>query len=563
MLQAKIVSSLEKCFKDTDLEKTPSFGRSFIYRNQRISLQIAMKNPGHGQEFAEIACSGLPAECVSFRQVGYIWSDMPCWPGTEEPGYVRTEAGFFPDLLSPLEHGMAKITGSSVSCVWVDIDFSMFPARNRPRKGKIIPVCFEIRHHNGPVSLEFELEYIPEDLPEQELILTQWFHCDCIANYYGETPWSERHWKLVENFAATAVRNGINALLTPVFTPPLDTHVGGERLTTQLVKVKKCANGRYIFGFDLLDRWIDMCDRVGIRYFEISHLFTQWGAAHAPKVMAETPEGYRRIFGWDTDASGPEYSRFLKRFLTAFISHMKARGDDSRCLFHISDEPHADQLGQYKKSRRIVKNILSGYTVMDALSDVRFYKSGAVTTPIPSTDHIEPFIEEFSREGRSGLWTYYCCGQTKGVSNRMFGMSGARTRFIGFQLWKYGIAGFLQWGYNFYNNCGSYDPINPYLDSNGSGWVPSGDTYSVYPGMDGSCLESVRINQFREALDDMRALRLCESLIGRERTLSEAEKICGEIVFSKCVCCTEEMLALRSHIDSLVAEAAGKRRKNP
>ena len=132
-------------------------------------------------------------------------------------------------------------------------------------------------------------------------------------------------------------------------------------------------------------------------------------------------------------------------------------------------------------------------------------------------------------------------------------MSGARTRFIGTQFWKYRIAGFLQWGFNFYYNCGSYDLINPYLNSTGSGWVPSGDTYSVYPASDGTALESVRINQFREGLDDMRALYLLESLAGREKALSAVEEIAGEIVFSKCVCDSGRMLAIRDRIDSMIA----------
>ena len=36
-------------------------------------------------------------------------------------------------------------------------------------------------------------------------------------------------------------------LLTPVFTPPLDTTVNGERLTVQLVDVRRDA-GVYSFG---------------------------------------------------------------------------------------------------------------------------------------------------------------------------------------------------------------------------------------------------------------------------------------------------------------------------
>ncbi len=101
--------------------------------------------------------------------------------------------------------------------------------------------------------------------------------------------WSERHWEVIENFAKVAVKNGINMLLTPVFTPPLDTAVGGERLTTQLVGIKKSGN-RYTFNWKLLDRWIEMCNRIGVKYFEISHLFSQWGATHAPKIMTTKKE---------------------------------------------------------------------------------------------------------------------------------------------------------------------------------------------------------------------------------------------------------------------------------
>ena len=89
-------------------------------------------------------------------------------------------------------------------------------------------------------------------------------------------------------------------ILTPLFTPPLDTEVGGERPTVQLVKVIQ-QNDQYSFHFTLLDRWIDLCLQCGIKYFEMTHLFTQWGAKYAPKIMAEVNGVETRIFGWDTE----------------------------------------------------------------------------------------------------------------------------------------------------------------------------------------------------------------------------------------------------------------------
>ena len=89
-----------------------------------------------------------------------------------------------------------------------------------------------------------------------------------------------------------------------------DTAAGTERLTVQLVSVKK-KEGGYLFDFDKLGRWIDTAKRCGIEYFEISHLFTQWGVASCPKIIADVNGEERCIFGWDTDADSPEYTNFL------------------------------------------------------------------------------------------------------------------------------------------------------------------------------------------------------------------------------------------------------------
>ena len=333
-----------------------------------------------------------------------------------------------------------------------------------------------------------------------------------------------------------------------MFTPPLDTRIGGERLTAQLVEVTK--NGdEYTFGYDLLDRWIEMCNRVGIKYFEIAHFFTQWGANHAPKVMATVDGEYKRIFGWETDAQSEEYVTFLRAFVKDFLAHMKARGDDKRCFFHISDEPSKDHIPSYKAAKESVADLLEDYTIMDALSSYDFYKEGVVKTPIPSNDHIKPFIE-----GKvPNLWTYYCSSQSKDVSNRLIAMPLYRNRSIGMQMYKYDIVGFLQWGFNFYGTHNSYRAIDPYSDSCGYDWVPSGDTYSVYPAADGSAIESMRIVVFYEALQDIRAMKLAESLCGKERVLEAIENAFGgEITFNTCARSSSQMLAVREAIINLI-----------
>lgn len=554
MYRIKLVSSLEKAFLDSDISTFDTLREIRMLKDQRLSFQVFYTS--EGADVPLRAMLGLSvesdfADCTSVRTVELepVVYTAPPEVLAVDHNYLNGEPGLYPDWLRPMHYGgVISVMKGQLHAAWIQLD----PCGRVPA-GKH-DVTVKLWAGAEVVATEtLTVEVLDALLPPQEMKVTQWFHCDCLANYYGCEPWSERHWQIVENFARTAVKNGINLLLTPLFTPPLDTAPGGERTTVQLLDVT-VTDGVYSFGFEKLDRWIDMCDRVGVKFFEISHLFTQWGAGHAPKVVATVDGEYRRIFGWETDATGEAYAHFLRTMLPAFLSHMKARGDDQRCLFHISDEPSGEQLEQYRRSKAVVEDILEGYTIMDALSNYAFYEQGVVKTPIPSNDHIEPFI----RGGVPGLWTYYCCGQCVGVSNRLIAMPSWRNRSIGMQFYKYDIAGFLQWGYNFYNNMHSVDTIDPYSDASGEYWVPAGDTFSVYPAQDGTAYESLRLIVFHEALEDVRAMKLCESYYGKERVVSEMEAVLGRpITFAECAVSAAEVLSVRARVDELIAEAVG------
>jgi hypothetical protein len=186
---------------------------------------------------------------------------------------------------------------------------------------------------------------------------------------------------------------------------------------------------------------------------------------------------------------------------------------------------------------------------MDALSNFEFWQEGVVETPIPANNHIEPFLEAKV----PGLWTYYCCSQFKDVSNRFIAMPLWRTRSIGMQMYKYDIVGFLQWGYNHYNNLRSVDQIDPYLEQSGEFWVPAGDTHSVYPAQDGTALESIRILSFTEALQDIRAMQLAEQIVGKEAVVAEIERIFGgEVRFDKCAKDARTVSMIRARINEII-----------
>lgn len=356
----------------------------------------------------------------------------------------------------------------------------------------------------------------------------------------------------MERFIQAAADRGVNMILTPQFTPPLDTRQGGERPTIQLIDVQVTPDG-YVFGFDRLKRWIEMCDRCGIRYFEMSHLFTQWGAKAAPKVVANTPEGEKRIFGWDTPAVGGEYTRFLQAYLPALTAKLKEWNLQERVYFHISDEPSLEHLESYQAAKQSVQDLLKGFPMLDALSDYDFYQTGAVELPVCSNNHIHTFLEH----GVSPVWSYYCTAQNLKVSNRFFSMPSARCRIYGTQLFCYAIPGILHWGYNFYYSQYSIYPIDPYQTTDAGGCFPGGDPFLVYPGKGGVPEESIRMVVMEQALFDLRALEALAEKIGREETVRWVESQLGEAVtFENSFISAEKLLLLREKVNRRLADKA-------
>lgn len=511
-LQMKMVSSLEKCFYDDALESKKEKKDFIMFKNERLSFQVMLRAEHLDINIvrdAKIELGGELAKYARVRLVANVLNMFPTYnvnPGGE---FIRTEPGAYPDIIRPLPYNNAiSLPHAQTHALWVDIELPEDFTAGKYGISLSVSYGEKLGEVSGSVTVINAL------LPKQRLIHTCWFYTDCIANHYHVKAFSEKHWALIEDFMRTAVRNGINMILTPLFTPELDTYVGGERLTTQLVDIELDESGRYTFGFDKLHRWIDMAQRLGVEYYEIPHFFTQWGAKAAPKIIVKVNGRKRKYFGWHSDSMGEEYKNFLSQFIPAVIEEFKKRGLDKKCFFHISDEPSLDMLEQYQKCKELVEPYLEGYPIIDALSNFEFYSKGVLKKPAPHTRGLKPFIDA----GVEGLWAYYCGGGKGGVSDRSISMPSARTRILGVQLYKFNIEGFLHWGYNFYNTCRSVNVLDPFNNPDGAYFTPAGDCFLVYPGTDGKAWESLRINALREAVDDIRALDLYEERFGREAT---------------------------------------------
>lgn len=552
-LLTKIVSPLEKVFYDDKLSKFKAYKSSTALIGENASFEIAFMCPDPSEHAyhhytctvsAEMFKDGKKynADCVTVNVIEHAPSVYPAVLLKEHDEYLRTMPGLFPDILIPADSEyVIRVLPEITNSLWVDVDTTNLDAGRYK-----VAVSFLDEQKNEIAKTEHSLTVIGAKLPEQETAVTHWIHTDCIADYYGIKVFSKNYWKAVKKIIKTAVDNGSNMIYTPLFTPPLDTVVGGERATVQLVDVSK--NGStYTFNFEKLEKWVDICKECGVKFYEMSHLFTQWGAGHAPKIIADG----KKIFGWETDSAGAEYENFLSQLLPALCKELERMGIGENTCFHISDEPNENHLESYRAASRIMHKYLKNYKVMDAMSDTEFYDEGLVDIPVPHVHKAEHFFERNARP----RWIYYC-GAAKNTMGREFALPSYRNRMTGIQLYTTDSDGFLHWGFNFYNSAKSLRRVDPYFITDADRQFVSGDSFMVYPAEDFGVYRSLRLAVFKNGVDDLRALKLCESLAGRAATLAAVEECnggkllgLGDLPEDK-----DFLLKLRNKINKMISE---------
>lgn len=526
-IRSRILSALVKVFENEDPPSEPESRTLTALRGDRVSFQIAYLADEKCE--ATVKLDSPLSDFISLRTVEYVTAGMIGYPEQieEDRNYLRKTGGKFPDPLREVKDGKLSLRKHKYRTLWLEVKL---PRDVEPGDYSI---AVSLVSADGTLLCEDrqKLTVLPAELPPQELIHTEWFHADCLADYYGTQAFDEKHWRLIENFMRAAVDRGVNMIYTPIFTPPMDTAETAERTTVQLVKIFR-DGGEYRFDFTLLDRYVKLALDCGYQWFEMSHfLGGNETGYHAVKIMAEVDGVSCKLF--DHNAADPhnrldgeDYPHFLSVFIPALRAELRRLGVEQQCYFHLHDEPRTAQYEVYKHAKELIGPLLDGVKVMDALCRVRYYNDGLVPCPVANI----AYLPDFDAVEIPERWTYYCCSEGVGFTNRFLAMRLARTRAIGILLYKYRIDGFLHWGYNFYNSCGSLRHINPYQtpDSVNPGneafaGFPAGDAFAVYPGADGHPEDSVRWLAIESGLNDLRLCRALEKLTSREYVLSLIE----------------------------------------
>ncbi len=517
------VSCMEKL--KVESEWTMLETRGVTLKNQKHRFQLVMKNKQVWALYENrVVVTGDLAPYITLSVIDCVPAEYTFIGKTDD--YYLGGSGVYPDVIRPYRCGDIVLPPSGNKCLWVCVE----PKETLPIG--IHKIGFQILDKDGKLmrETEYELEVIDACLQSAPIKKTNWMHYDSICRMHGVEPFSLGFYKAFENYLSAYTRSGFNMLLTPIFTPALDTYVGGERMTAQLIGVSKDGDS-YTFDFSKLKEFLDFVFARGIEYIEFSHLFTQWGGAHCPKIMALVNGKEEKIFGWESDSCGEGYQAFLNAFLPELVAFIKQEGVEDKCSFHITDEPNEKHVERYKACRDSVKKHIGNMPTMDALSHYEYYEKGLVDIPVPELRH----VDEFFKNNVQNMLVYNCCEPSDGYySNRFINMPSQRTRVLGLQLYETNVNGFLHWGFNFYNSGLSYAEINPYAVTNAGGAFPPGDGFIVYPNGDGVNL-SMRSEIIGMGFEDYDLLYTLEKKIGKEKVqeMLKNEGVSGYTVYPR------------------------------
>jgi len=470
----------------------------YAARGERVSFQASVFVPS-GDRPREVSLRvDAPGDlAVRVRRVGLVPvphhnADTP----VEELDGVGHIPGYVPDPLFPEE--TALVAPREVAAFWITVN-----VRRAARPGpKEIALAFHSAGERDNAASLLKATVLVSEVvlaKRKDFRVTHWFYADAICDWYGVEPFGEPFWPICEKYMKDYAEHGCDLIYVPVFTPPLD----GVKRPTQLLKVRPRAGGRYSFDWRRVKRWIQLAQKSGIRHFEWTHFFTQWGCRNAIRVYEERDGKNRLLWPPGTGATSSTHRDFLAQFLPALERFLREERLLNASYFHVSDEPGGDSLPYYRKARDLLRELAPWMRVMDALSDVRFAREGLTDMPVPSIAHARPFVEE-------GIpsWAYFCCGPRGRWINRLLDTPLIKIRMTGWLLYRLGFGGFLHWGYNYWYRSQTQHTIDPFTVTDGERWPgwAYGDPFVVYPGPDGP-IDSLRWEVFAESLQDYALLQ--------------------------------------------------------
>ena len=414
--------------------------------------------------------------------VGYIRAGFHS--GRQSKDAILPVSDYYPDCL--LEVESIDVPSMQNQPVWI----SYFIPQNVDAGNYSTTLVFSGTVEGKPIKIskKVNVKVYPVTLPEQTLWITNWWSPFEFSKMNGNQPvepYSDLYWELLTAMAHVMRDHGQNSY-----------KIGGyhqDDIWTSLCNVK--VNGKeYAFDFTNFDKMVEILIREGgLKRIEGGHLGGRMG-------------GWISDFGINVPFVGripiedERTQNYLSQFLPALYSHIESKGWTGMYVQYIVDEPLDDNADTYVRIAKFVKKYMPPeIPILEAIMTDKL--DNIVDIWVPKLDHYRE-INTFFRERQAAgdeVWFYTCNEPQGNFLNRYVELPLVQTRLTHWVNYRFGLTGFLHWGFNYWS---SYK-----TDDLSYGTLPAGDASIVYPA-EGKVYSSIRLEAMRDGIADYELLKL-------------------------------------------------------
>lgn len=128
---------------------------------------------------------------------------------------------------------------------------------------------------------------------------------------------------------------------------------------------------------------------------------------------------------------------------------------------------------------------------------------------VPELDFLSKDYSFYQQRQQKGdqVWFYTCLAPKGNFANRFLDLPLIKTRLLHWINFKYGITGYLHWGFNMWNQHPFEETTDINLESGNI--LPGGDSWIVYPGYH-KLYTSIRLETMLDGINDYALLKMLD-----------------------------------------------------
>lgn len=400
----------------------------------------------------------------------------------------------WPDVLRDLPDEGFTVPPGETRVLWLTVDV---PAQTEPGQYEL---TVSITGEDGakadlPLLLNVHQPLLSQPT-ERPLRVDFWQSFGSLARTYKVEMWSDEWWGIVRTFLLDLAAHGENVV-----------QVGRGHFDWQ-----KTDRGEWRFGFERFDRYVELCESVGIDGL-IEYLQMFDGRAETKLSYADANGKTQTVTANPGDAA---FDEVWLAFARALADHCKEKGWLNRLYICPTDEPQ-DVYGQptldrFRHCRKLLRDANAGLrstAALDSLESARLLQGDIDRFVFKLREDVyDPKLAQELREQGKLVEAYVCCHPDR--PNSFITSEAIEQRAIGWILWQEQFQGLLRWSYVNW-------PPDVWNKPEGDGTYAPGDLFIVYPG-DKAPLASTRWERMRDGFEDYEMLRTVQRMIQKSRS---------------------------------------------